>query len=25
MFSITGPKHKFPLQHGLMHVHSYLQ
>ena len=25
MFSITRPKHKFPWQHRLMHVHSYLQ
>jgi len=25
MFSITRPKHKFLWQHGLMHVHSYLQ
>jgi len=24
MFSITRPKHKFPWQHGLMYVHSYL-
>ena len=24
-FSITRPNHKFPWQHGLMHVHSYLQ
>jgi len=25
MFSITHSKHKFLWQHGLMHVHSYLQ
>jgi len=24
MFSITRPKHKFPWQHGLTYVHSYL-
>jgi len=25
MFSITRPKHKFPRQHGLMHVHQFLK
>jgi len=25
MFSITHPRHKFPSQQRLMHVHSYLQ
>jgi len=25
IFSFTRPKHKFPWQYGLMHVHSYLK